>query len=206
LLIVLLACLPWCGAQGSSGAGATPGKSEVAGKGQAQPNVPRPYSELEGKGEGFAAPALYYLKVIFYLILISAMIWGLVWVLKRYGAKGGLLAALAGMRSSSGRGSMRILETLPLAQGRALHLIEIGEKVVIVGATPQSVTLVAVIDDAAEVEAIRKQSYKASPFARRLEEGEETYAAPPGEAAVSLRSAADSLLAKSRSLRRRKDE
>jgi flagellar biosynthetic protein FliO len=193
LVIVLIACCyAACFAQDAPRGAAT--------------NLPPPYSQVEGQGEGFVASARYFLSVLFYLILLSAMIWGVVWLLKRYGGKSSILGALSGMRTSSGRGSMRILETLPMGQGRAIHLVQIGEKVLVVGATPQSLTLIAEIADAKEIEAIRRQSYKASPFAGELAEGEDTYSLAPGDAAASLRGAADMLLEKSRGLRRRKRE
>jgi flagellar biosynthetic protein FliO len=198
LLALVISCFAVCQAQDR------PADRAPESKRAAPVNVPPPYSELEGKGEGFGSPVRYFLSVVFYLILLTAMIWGVVWALKRYGGKSSVLAALAGMRTSSGRGSMRILETLSLSQGRALHLIQIGEKILVVGATAQSVALIAEIADAQEAEAIKRQSYKASPFLRELVEGEETYSSSPADAAASLRSVADTLLTKGEGLRRRR--
>ena len=218
LIVVLLPT--FAAAQGGSGSGsAKPGdaKKIATTNKDKLPDLPGSYDKLNGKDEGRTYSTIdgiwAGLHIVFYLAIVSAMVWGAVWLLKKYGARGGLLTILAGMRSSSGRGSLRMLESIVIAPGRSLHIVEVGRKILVIGATAQSVNLVSEITDEAEADAIRRQSFRASPFAKALEDGEATYSEPPlaqgtvsAEPAGALRGAADDLLAKSLRLRRRTEE
>jgi flagellar biogenesis protein FliO len=217
LIVVLLPT--FAAAQGGSGSDPVkPGDaSKLSTTKDKTPPLPSNYDKFDGKDEGRGyntVDALWSgIRIILALAIVSAMVWGMVWLLKRYGGRYGLLTILAGMRSSSGRGSLRMLETMAIAPGRSLHIVEVGRKILVIGTTPQSVNLVAEVTDEAEADAIRRQSFKASPFAKVLEDGEATYSEPPPvpstgstDTVDALRAAGDDLLAKSLSLRRRKEE
>jgi flagellar protein FliO/FliZ len=68
------------------------------------------------------------------LIVVVALIYGVYWLMKKYnGSKGG---------RSDGR--MNILATTALAPNRALHLVQVGDELVLVGSAEHSVTPVRV--------------------------------------------------------------
>jgi len=50
---------------------------------------------------------------------------------------------------------MQIRETLPLSPHRALYLVQLGDRSLLIGATDQSVTLIAEIEDIDQVEEIQ---------------------------------------------------
>jgi flagellar protein FliO/FliZ len=68
------------------------------------------------------------------LIVVVALIYGIYWLLKKYnGSKGG---------RSDGR--MDIVATTALAPNRALHLVRVGDELVLVGSAENSITPVRV--------------------------------------------------------------
>ena len=81
------------------------------------------------------------------LIIVVALIYGVYWMLKRYGNN------KSGAGKSDGR--MNVIATTALAQNRALHLVQVGDEIVLVGSSDQGVTPVRVYsaDESAELKA-----------------------------------------------------
>ncbi len=74
------------------------------------------------------------------IIIIAASIVGLRW----WGRKA------AGPRSTTG--FLRVIDTLAISNGRTIHLVALGDRVIAVGATPQQLTL---LNELSEDEAVR---------------------------------------------------
>lgn len=71
------------------------------------------------------------------LVLVVGLIYGIYWLLKRYsGSKGG---------RSDGR--MQVIATTALAPNRALHLVSIGDELVLVGSAEHAVTPIRVYSE-----------------------------------------------------------
>jgi flagellar biosynthetic protein FliO len=66
-------------------------------------------------------------------VVVLGSIYGIHWLLKKWGQSGRLGA-------TGSAGVIDVVATTPLAQGRALHLVRVGEELVLVGATEQSIT------------------------------------------------------------------
>lgn len=64
-------------------------------------------------------------RMIVGLAIVLAVVYGLYWLLKRvYGNKGGAIRA---------EGGLEVLASLPLGPNRGLHLVEVGDELVLVG-------------------------------------------------------------------------
>ncbi|MCW2924982.1 MAG: flagellar biosynthesis protein FliO, partial [Thermoleophilia bacterium] len=76
------------------------------------------------------------------LIVVLGAIFGVHWLLKKWGA--------SRMEGVAGRaGIIDVVATTSLAQGRALHLVRVGGELVLVGATENSITRIGDFDAAA---------------------------------------------------------
>jgi flagellar biosynthetic protein FliO len=79
--------------------------------------------------------------------IVGALLAGSLWALKKF---------TGGATRSAGRAdAIRVLDTLPLAQNRALYVIDVGDRAVVVGATPQQFAFLADVTDAATLERLR---------------------------------------------------
>ncbi len=88
--------------------------------------------------------------------LVLAVIWGAValmrWYVRR--AQGG----------GSGRGQvLEVIETHALGPNRTLHLVRLGDRAVLVGATPERITSLLTVDDAEEVRRLSERPEPESP-------------------------------------------
>ena len=92
-------------------------------------------SKSGGSGGGSA------MRFIFGLVVVLGAIYGVHWLLKKWGQS--RLQGVAGRT-----GVIDVVATTPLAQGRALHLVRVGEELVLVGATEQSITRIGDVDAA----------------------------------------------------------
>lgn len=86
-----------------------------------------------GSGSGGAA-----IRMLLGLAIVLAIIYVLYRVLKRSADKND--------RSIRAHGEMNVIATTPLAQSRALHLVRVGEELVLVGSSEQGVTPIRVYD------------------------------------------------------------
>jgi flagellar biosynthetic protein FliO len=78
--------------------------------------------------------------MLFGLAIVLAVIYGLYRLLKRSAAKND-----KGIRA---HGGMTVVASTPLAQSRALHLVQVGDELVLVGSSEQGVTPIRVYDAA----------------------------------------------------------
>ena len=90
-------------------------------------------SEESGSGGGSA------LRAMFGLVIVLALMFGIHWLLKKWGQ-----SKLQGMAGAAG--IIDVVATTPLAQGRTLHLVRVGPELVLVGATDQSITRIGEVD------------------------------------------------------------
>jgi flagellar protein FliO/FliZ len=64
------------------------------------------------------------------MLIVGALVVGLRWFLKRTNKE----------RSVQATGSLKVVATTPLAQNRAVHLLRVGDELVLVGSAEQGVT------------------------------------------------------------------
>lgn len=93
-------------------------------------------------GSGKASEGGSILRMIFGLVVVLGAIYGVHYLLKRWGNS--RIQGVAGRT-----GVIDVVATTPLAQGRALHLVRVGEDLVLVGATEQSITRIVDVDSSA---------------------------------------------------------
>jgi flagellar biosynthetic protein FliO len=88
------------------------------------------------EAERSASPLALSLEVFFKLIVVVALIYGCALLLRRWNAS----PARTRVRQ------MSVLETVHLSPRRALHLVRVGDQVLVIGATDQSVNLISEMD------------------------------------------------------------
>ncbi len=88
---------------------------------------------------------LIILRIVAYLALVLAILFGGVWVFKRLSGKSGTRA---------GSGSMDVVEMLPIGQGRSIVLVRILDAVMVLAQTSQTVTLIEKIEGEKALELI----------------------------------------------------
>jgi len=93
--------------------------------------------------------------------IVGALLAGSLWAMKKF--TGG------GSRSSGRAGAIRILDTLSLAQNRAFYVVDVGDRAVVVGATPQQFSFLADVTDAELLERLRAQN--GTPVASSISNG-----------------------------------
>lgn len=90
--------------------------------------------------------------------VVAALLGGSLWLLRRY--------AGTQTRAAGRTGAVSIADTVPLAQGRVLYLVDVGDRALVIGATPQQLSLVGEVTDAATLEKLRAPApAPASPLA-----------------------------------------
>jgi flagellar protein FliO/FliZ len=90
------------------------------------------------------------------LAVVVAAIYAVFWLLRRGSGK-----------RVQENNLIRILGSRGLAGNRALHLVEVGKSVYLVGASDGGVQLIAEVADKESVDAVRLQAAEESPNARR---------------------------------------
>jgi flagellar biosynthetic protein FliO len=108
------------------------------------------------------------LKTVAMLAGVLGLIFGLAYVLKRFN--------LTGPRAENGTDGWRLLGTRALGPKRHLYVMEIGTRVLVIGATDRMMTTLTEITDAAEKEKLLEGLAKRKPvtagfqdFLRRAE-------------------------------------
>lgn len=79
------------------------------------------------------------MRALLGLVVVLGSIFGIHWLLKKWGQ-----SKLQGISGTAG--VIDVVATTALAQGRALHLVRVGEELVLVGATEQSITRIGDFD------------------------------------------------------------
>jgi len=118
---------------------------------------PRPflidYDELQ-KQEREASGGTSVERILASLIVISLLVYGVVWMLKRMH----LRKWPGWLPQKATRGSMRLVETLYLFPTRlvALHLVEVAGRLLLLGSTPSNVQLIMEIEDKEAIKAAQE--------------------------------------------------
>jgi flagellar protein FliO/FliZ len=102
-----------------------------------------PAAELPGVGFGD------FLRVILVLGVVIVLIYAFVWLLRKF----------SGVKVE-GSDIIHLLSTRPLKGDSALHLVEIGSRVFLVGSSSGSVNLISEIDDQESIDDIRLNAAK----------------------------------------------
>ncbi len=90
--------------------------------------------------------------------VVAAVLGASLWLLRRYAGQRG--------RVQGRTGAVAIADTIPLAQGRAVYVLDVGDRALIVGATPQQLSLLAELTDEATLARLRATPERlASPMA-----------------------------------------
>jgi flagellar protein FliO/FliZ len=76
-----------------------------------------------------------FVRMIVGLLIVIAVIYGVYWLLKTYGKS---------KKADKGDGGMDVVATTALAQNRSLHLVRVGDELVLVGSAEQGVTPIRV--------------------------------------------------------------
>lgn len=85
-----------------------------------------------------------FVRMILVLGFVIALVYGFFWLLKR----------LSGMKAE-GEDAINLISTRPLKGDAAIHLIETGRRLFLVGSSGSSVNLLAEIDDKESIDEIR---------------------------------------------------
>ncbi|MEE9277328.1 MAG: flagellar biosynthetic protein FliO [Dehalococcoidia bacterium] len=96
------------------------------------------------------------------LALVALVIWVSIYVLRKFVNRSS--------RTSSESGAVKVLETIGLASNRVVYLIEAGDRILVVGSTPNQMTLLAELDEPEVVSALRNDANQASPRVATLGE------------------------------------
>lgn len=65
--------------------------------------------------------------------LVVGLIYGLAWLYKKGLIPKGLLAMRPGVGPATGQGGMRVIDSVPLRGSQSLHVVEVGDRVLVVG-------------------------------------------------------------------------
>jgi len=101
--------------------------------------------ELPGIGIGD------FVRMILVLGIVIALIYGFFWILKRF----------SGVKAE-GEDAIRLVSTRPLKGDAALHLVEVGHRVFLVGSCGSTVNLVSEIDDKESIDEIHLEASRES--------------------------------------------
>ena len=117
-------------------------------------------SIIGGNVSNFSTADIF--DLIWRLGLVAAIVWGSIFVLRKYvGRKA---------RVSSESGALKVLETVGLGSNRLVYLLEAGDRVLVVGTTPNHIALLAELDDPEVVSALRADAERTSPTVATLGE------------------------------------
>lgn len=81
-------------------------------------------------------------RMIFGLLFVLGVIYGVYWLLRNYSK-----SRFPGMAASGG-GAIEVVATTPLAANRALHLVRVGTEMVLIGATETSISQLSTVSGA----------------------------------------------------------
>lgn len=141
----------------------------AGGSGGSKPAAQNPTSSLFAPVDGQTRPepvadtvpgmsAKDVVSLIVKLGVVAAILGGSLWLLRRY--------AGASNRAAGRTGAITVADTIVLAQGRALYLIDVGDRALVLGATPQQLSCLAELSDPDVLEKLRTVPERpAAPFA-----------------------------------------
>lgn len=113
------------------------------------------------------------LRTVGALLLIVGLVFGAAWSLRRFG----------GTRFGAAQPNappLTVLSTMPLGDRRSLAIVKFGDRTLLLGSTPQNITLIAEeeiqqdeeLPPARSVAEMLKQNQEGDPFARELSDAE----------------------------------
>ncbi len=133
-----------------SGSRSAPAGSSVGVSGAAESN-PAPIQPASGMSAGTM------FGLIIKVGIVAALLGGSLWLLRRYAGNTA--------RGAGRTGVVTIADTIALAQGRALYVIDLGASALVVGATTQQFTLLGEVTDGEVLSRLRAGSVRqASPL------------------------------------------
>ncbi len=108
---------------------------------------PSPLQEAASASEGFewrdyqdpglerseGNPLVNTLSFMLKFGLVVGLIYGVAWLYKKGLIPKNLLAVRPGMGPVTGRGAMRVIDSIPLRGSQSLHVVEVGDRVLVVG-------------------------------------------------------------------------
>ena len=92
---------------------------------------------------------LVYLKIILLLALVIAFILGTVWLIKRFAPQFN--------RRGMGSGNIKIISSTWLGPKRALFLVEVIDRVILLGMTENNINALAEFTDQQTIESLKKK-------------------------------------------------
>lgn len=132
----------------SSATGAGPATDAAAGSGTA----PAAATAVQAPG----VDTWDFVRMLLVLALVVGVIYGVFWLLRR-----------GGRLKTPENEMIRVLGSRSLAGNRALHLVEVGRSVYLVGSAENGVNLVAEVKDQETLDALRVQAAEEGGTARR---------------------------------------
>lgn len=124
----------------------TPVYTEGGATATAQPPATLTTTKVPGMSIGSAGGLVLKFGVVAAILAAS------LWAMRRFTG--------AGARTSSRTNAIAIADTIMVGQGRALYVVDVGDRAVLIGGTPQQFTTLADITDAALLEKLRTQPEK----------------------------------------------
>jgi flagellar protein FliO/FliZ len=128
--------------------GQSPGQPQSGSKAQPEPAAFDPLS------------AAYLLKLVSSLMLVLALMFAVVWILKRTGRFSG----------RAGRYPLQVLTQMPLGSRERVLLIAVGDRQMLVGVAPGQVTALGWVDPPLAPDASSPNLYPDVPFTRLLQQ------------------------------------
>ena len=137
LLLIFLVLQIWAPVLAAQNAADTPASIETAD----DDHLPFMRTEQNPQMEEPGTGTLIY-KTLGALLLIVGLLFAGAWAVKKFGLAGGKINASAGSLE------LTMLSTLSLGNGRTISSVRFGSRILLVGSTPQSFTLLAEETDA----------------------------------------------------------
>lgn len=113
---------------------------------------------IGGNVSSFSAGDIF--DLVWRLALVAGIVWASIFILRRYvGQKS---------KASSASGALKVLETVGLASNRLVYLLEAGDRVLVVGTTPNHIALLAELDDPEVIAALQSDADRTTPTVANL--------------------------------------
>lgn len=123
------------------------------------------------------------------LALVLGLIVGVIWLLRRYRNRFGKL-----MGSPNSGASFNVLDRAELGSGHVIYTVDLGRRILVVGATASEVNLLTEVDDPDEMSDIRRRSgVDGGDFDRVFAEAQSTQSESEGAGEVPFRDVSNRL-------------
>ena len=105
--------------------------------------------ETHGRGRELAAARPWYLSPLSALAVVVGLILVAAWLAKRF---------LPGMRRNDERGPLQVLATTYLSPKQSIALVRCGQRMILIGVTPEHISSLAVMDDTNDLPSLARVS------------------------------------------------